>query len=68
VDGPADDPAPLSLFDRMLSRPTEADLERAFARMRDRLSAQADLGLPRPRYWACGVHRLGGFRWVHPGC
>ena len=58
------DHAPPSLFDHLPSRPSYEDLERGFALMRDRISARLDLGLPRPRRWACGVHRRGWAIWA----
>ena len=60
----ADHHHPRSLFDRMPSRPNEADLERLAARMRDIVGARLDLGLPRPRRWACGVRRRGWATWA----
>ena len=65
-DPVADDHAPLSLFDRMPSRPNEVDMERAFALMRDRLSALAYSPSPR-RNWSCGVQRRGWATWADPG-
>ena len=64
----ADPVESMRIFRHMPSRPDEADLERLSARMRDMVGARLDLGLLRPRSWACGVRRRGGFRWIDPGC
>ena len=60
---PVDHSPPDDLFRRLPSRPTYEDAERAFARLRDRLSPFGYSPSTRSN-WRCGVHRRGGLIWV----
>ena len=60
-----DDPVETQRIWRHLpSRPSQADLERLAARMRDRLAAGPGYSPSTRRNWACGVWRRGGWIWV----